>query len=126
MNHQTATIIFSVFQQNQPERLNLAYTDGVAGYLKQIGIPNIEAVGHYKGTKEISFIVPAKYESTVRALVADYNQESYLYLDSNNLATLHDPSGKLIQVLGRMTEVKNVDGLEAYTTVSGRHFVAGG
>lgn len=104
----------------------MMYTDGVAGYLKQVDIPNIEAIGYYKGVREIRFIVPAKYESMVQALAADYNQESYLYLDSNNLATLHEPSGKLIQVLGRMSEVKNVDGLDAYTTVSGRHFVAGG
>jgi hypothetical protein len=125
MNHQQATIIFSVFQSEQPIKLNLTYHNELVGYFKQIGIPHIEARGYYKGTEELSLIVPAEYESTVRALTSDYKQETYLYLDSNNLATLHNPEGKLVAVLGRMSEVPNVAGLDAYTEVNGRFFVAG-
>lgn len=124
MNHQQSVLIFSTFQSGQTSTLNVTYHNELIGFLQSEKIPHIEAQGHYKGERELSIIVPTRYESLVQKLMRDHNQETYLYLDSNNIATLHDHTGRITDVLGRMREINDVVGRDAYTIVGGRYFVA--
>lgn len=80
----------------------------------------IEAKGVYKGTKEKSFIVKVENQYDliwVTNLAKMFNQESILYVDSRNNASLYYIESKTREKLGIFHKVpKSVaDTLDAYT-----------
>ena len=125
MNNITPFLIFSVFQTTQDMTTNVKNHEVLIDELQDAGIYFKEVKGAYKGTHEISILIEAKHETLVRVLTKRENQESYLYVDSNGLASLHKPvTGDTIAVVGRWREVSGNNDSENYTCIDGRYFEA--
>jgi len=74
--------------------------------LKGAGIPFKQMIGHYKGTNEVSYLVPLKYQIQVEALCILLEQESYLVSHSDRLAELHYPTtGEVERLPGKLQEI---------------------
>ena len=87
----------------------------------------IEAQGVYKGTKENSFIVKVENKYDVMwltNLAKQFNQESILYIDARNQASLYYIESKTREKLGIFHKVpKSVaDNLDAYTMTESGYY----
>jgi len=117
MNHiKSHIILFSSFNAGLNPILNSIHYDTVIGRLKSDGITFQEMVGVYKGVKEPSFLVLAKYENVVRELCHFTKQDCYLYSNNERMSTLIYLDGKTeeIGILKRVNESVAME-LDAYT-----------
>jgi molybdopterin-guanine dinucleotide biosynthesis protein A len=114
--------IFSGEYYKNTDAENATATQIISQGLKAAGIPFKEAVGAYKGVKEFSFVVPARFESQVLEIARAFNQESVLFIDSMSNASLQYLDGDKIERIGRFTQVNSPQGLEAWSMIDGRFY----
>lgn len=124
MNISPEFLIFSVQQLKASKGLNIKNHIQVLNFLSSQNIPFTVVNGQYEGIKEPAIMVAVLYESIVQKLTADFNQDCYLYIDANRQASLHLPNGQLHKMLGSFNQVPNVQGIENFTELNGRFFVA--
>jgi len=94
---------------------NQRRTSEVISLLDGAGVKYRLVAGCYDNTEEISFVVGAKWDDMVHYLAREYNQESVLFVDVCNNATLiYNDQGK-IQRLGKFQRTEDVTGCNAYT-----------
>ena len=72
--------------------------------IKALGYHGIEVDGVYDGVAEKSWLVFNPRDNKLRELAAEYDQESTLFIDFENTATLGDRVGIALAV-GKWTEV---------------------
>lgn len=118
MNIKTSILIASVYKQGVSITENEKQHDLIKGYLDMVSIPYQVIKGKYKGTFEQSFLFQDN-ETTrriVSMIVSDYDQECYLYSDSNRLTDLVYPDGKT-ETLGQLVPItaKDAETFESWT-----------
>lgn len=104
MNIKPSIIIFSVSQLSEPQWKNIDNHEATKRVLRDRGVDYIEAIGMYKGVKELSLIVLKQYESVVKQLVQVFKQESYLVSENDRSTSLVLSSGEVI-FLGRLAPI---------------------
>lgn len=115
-------IIFSVFEKNQSNKLNIQSHAWVIAYLKQYNIPHKEVNGVYLETSEKSILVLPDNEDFVIDICKIYEQECYLYVNDLKQSFLRYPDGteKFIGIW-RNVQSNNYD---SYTESEGRYYTA--
>ena len=88
MNMLPKVLIFSCYRADNLEYVNCCNYIELCIRLNKDKIPYKQVDGCYKGLTEKSVVVPAVYESEVRALCKEYGQESYLSIDHERHAVL--------------------------------------
>jgi len=86
-------VIFSVFQASKEDSYNKLAHENTKRMLSDIGANYIEALGVYKGSKELSLVIDAEFEGIAAMLAFEFKQESYLYLDSDRNAYFVSDNG---------------------------------
>lgn len=91
-------IIFSVFQKDNPEYHNEDIHQTIKNVFDQNNVGYKELIGVYKGQEEKSLLVTAIHEDKVKELCKQFNQECYLYSDSDRNTFLCYPDNKVINI----------------------------
>lgn len=89
MNLKLNILIFSVFHSKYSEKLNTDIHDKTILKLYQLNIPHKIVEGYYKGTKELSILVPIEYRHIVISNCWANDQECYLESTSDRSTYLH-------------------------------------
>jgi hypothetical protein len=110
-------LIFSVFQASENKATNIANTRKAMNYMKQNKVSFKVVQGCYKGSKEVSFVVPFGQIWEVLKLARIFKQESFLELDNHNNAVLNYLNEEKRVRIGKITPVSKEEALssEAYT-----------
>lgn len=135
MNTRTPFYLLSAARSHLPAELNEDRTLFMRARLAGEGVRTMEVDGCYKGTRELAVLIPAVQQEMPMENILDlvkrnarlYEQETYLYVDTNGYSTLHDADGALVASLGRWHEVDESEAirLDAYTkTPDGRYWSA--
>lgn len=119
-------IIFSVFQSNQSNRVNLSNHKLVKQQLN--GSLIAECEGHYRGENELSFLVRIngpEIIGKIMTLCKEFNQESYLVIhETTDEAEIIERGTGDVMHYGKWSEiapveVKNHDG---YTKIKDNYY----
>lgn len=107
------------------ESENAKRTELLRQMLADIKVDFLEAKGCYKGSEEVSFIVDtpdiAVFNTVYSFAKKQFNQESVLYVDENQEATLMYSKDFEMEKLGVFGQVnpKRLETLDAYTVIDG-------
>ena len=119
MNLSPAIIIYSVDSPNLKEEYQRILRHQAEFFAKHLPI-----TGSYKGVEERSFVAPYHKEKQVQVFCETAKQECYLVVHSDLTAELRDVKGNHLKFLqGTFQEVKNVEGLDAWTRVGLKYYV---
>lgn len=128
MNTRQAYLIYSVYRNENSRAENSRNHFHEMKFLSNAGIKFKQLKGVYKGTSELSFMIPwsDQNETHVQNTCLLYSQECYINSDSNGLTTLNAPSGKVLARLGKFREItpeqaKSID--HSMDIDTGVHFV---
>lgn len=110
MNISNPFYIFSVERKELSAEENAGRTAFVHSYLQRAGLPHFVVNGRYRGCAEKAFLV---FDSAgwpdLRGYISNlarlYEQESFLYVDANGLASLHSSNNAPLGMLGRWQEI---------------------
>ena len=108
MNNRENIYIFSVYTTKQNARQNYINHETVIDNLKSMGISFKELDGVYQKNSEPSIlIVGLEHETLIQKLCALYQQECYLYSDSNRYTSLVYPNSE--SHIGTLTCVSEIE-----------------
>jgi len=109
-------LIFSVYQSDRQDTDNQDNHQTVVNRLSQLDISHKVLNGRYQGIDEKSILVKMDQLDTVQALCKQFNQESYLHLDKDRVASLRFTEGR-IEKIGNLEAVSKTKALksDAYT-----------
>lgn len=99
-------ILFSVELSTNNRLDNQINTDQVINWLTLNNVPFQRVNGVYKGTSEVSFIVPMRYKRQIEAIARDYNQESILLRHHDLSCELQYLKTGQLEQIGQWTEIK--------------------
>lgn len=119
MNTRIPIVILSAELSSKFAEANAQSTEALRLALRDSDIPYREVKGIYKGTSETSFMLVLPWEKLYVAdrLRDSFEQESYLLIDSNSLASLEFEGGS--EILGKFTELTQVPMHGDYTLING-------
>lgn len=129
MNTRMPIFILSAELANKSPIENELATIALSNELELADVVYAKAQGYYKGTREVSFVIAglvrgaglASQEELVQKLAASFQQEAYMYVDANGMASLHRPNGEHMAELGRFEALANgevPDADEPYTVLA--------
>lgn len=101
-------VIVSVYKQTKDDLDNHKNT---IAQLELMQVPHLELNGSYKGIKENSILLPAKYTRIAEMLARDYNQETYLESHNDRTTELVYANGDRVK-LGILVEVTEAEALQ--------------
>ena len=128
MNIVRQVVILSAFQKNLDIAKNVAHSTDLRAFLDNYDMTYKHAIGVYKGDSETSFVVIVENEEQINKLrtvaFKQYNQESILLQDSNQLARLEFSDGTTVE-LGKLVETTSqiAKQKDAYTFVDGKYYI---
>lgn len=105
-------LIFSVFRTDVPDSHNRDCHRVLVNNLKRNSIPFKELKGAYKRVEGLSILVKADQIGKVRDICKHFNQDSYLSLDENRVATLVYHNGT-VEKLGQLVSVSEKEALSS-------------
>lgn len=123
-------IILSAERSDKNFTENNKATDALRNILDNMGLEFSVAIGTYKGSKEISFIVhnpTSEQAETLQKLAKDkFKQESIMQTDADGFADLIYTESGYREPAGFMMQVSRSEALkqDAYTHIGGEYFVA--
>jgi|CXWL01.1.fsa_nt_gi hypothetical protein len=116
LSQNEAFYIVSVMKHDLTSDANIDRHEETKVWLSSLNIPYKVVKGFYKGTSELSFLMVAndKTERVARALARDYEQDCYLYSNSDRSTSLVFSDGNGVN-LGTFQRVTSSQGLDSYT-----------
>jgi hypothetical protein len=113
--------LFSVYRTD--DALNIMNHELTKQHLSNTGIAFIECNSRYEGINEKCFLVDARHETKVNQLSKDFNQDSVLFIDALNNATLIYKDGT-IDKLGAFKRVDRDNATKkiAYTQIGDQFY----
>lgn len=123
-------VILSAERTENSFLANANATDALRNILEDMGLEFSIAIGTYKGSKEISFIVhnptSDQAETLLRIAKDKFKQESILQTDADGFADLIYTESGYREPVGFMVQVSRSEALkqDAYTHIGGEYFVA--
>lgn len=105
MNIKPNIYIVSVYQSNTDCMINTKTHGVVLAELRRKNIPYKELKGEYNRQVEESILLFD--ENIAKQIAKDFNQECYLYSDSNRYTSLIKPSGEKLTDLGILKTLNN-------------------
>lgn len=107
---------------NSPE-FNKYRTDELKGILTKRNYNFTQVQGSYKGVAEVSFLVDASEDiiNDLLEIARFQRQDSILVVNEDQKATLIYNNGQT-QLIGTMTQVDSIKGLDAWTLVNNMYF----
>ncbi len=81
----------------------------------------VPCLGMYQGQTEVSFLVDFRHFKTVKAIAKMFKQESILVV-SDGARLVYLDSGKIEHIGNTLRQVKDVNGLDAWTMINGDYY----
>lgn len=124
MNLQQQVILISAFRTGNTNYENMQATEKLGEALQQLGLNYGQAIGMYRGTREISMVVQASVELPLIELAERFGQESILVVSKGGVAELVYTDGRREQLPGKFGPVSSetARNLNAYTLVNGKFY----
>lgn len=97
-------ILFSVYQYDESNEVNINNTKTVEGLFKLSNIPFKLVLGVYKGISEETFMIDLKWQNEAFRVASLYNQESILIVQ-DMIGKLHFLKGEVTGTLGYLREI---------------------
>lgn len=128
MNITKQVIILSAELSGLSKEANEKRTNTLRNILEDCNLTFNDSIGVYKGKEEKSFVVLPNNDEEIQGIkefaFLNFDQESYLYQDSNQEAYLVFNNGTH-QQLGRLSEVPQAiaQAEENYTILNGKYYI---
>ena len=85
---------------------DINHTNAIIDQLNQSEIPFHLVIGNCKGERENSFIVHAKHETKLIKIAKEFSQNSILFVDAKNNASLISIDNNNVRKLGKFQLIK--------------------
>lgn len=132
MNTRQPFIIMSAELAALDAHENAQRSEALSAWLDAKGYPHKPVIGSYKGSQEVSVVIPVQsleHETELYRLARAYGQESVLHVDANRYATLVYVKSSKLEGLGmfRLVSKDEATKRESFThdIIEDHYYVAG-